>query len=89
MRLSEGELHRLAAGAHASADSVSDTPDLFGGVAAEAAELADRLRAGDDIREELVLSLKERIDSGTYEVSGDQIAEMMVRRAMADRLAAR
>lgn len=89
MRLSEGELHRLAAGGHASAESGSDTADLFGGAAAEAAELAERLRAGDDIREELVLSLKERIDAGTYDVSGDQIAEMMVRRAMADRLASR
>ncbi len=89
MRLSEGELHRLTAGAQAGTEATSDTAGLFGGVAAEAADLAERLRVGDDIREELVLSLKERIDAGTYEVSGDEIAEMMVRRAMADRLASR
>ena len=39
-----------------------------------------------DIREQIVASLKERIESGTYHVSGEQIAEMMVRRALADRM---
>lgn len=89
MRLSEGELHRLAAGARLSPESKLEMDGLLGSTAAEAEAVAERLCAGDDVREELVLSLKERIDAGNYSVSGEEIAEMMVRRAMADRLASR
>ena len=39
-----------------------------------------------DVREDVVASLRERIESGSYEVSGQQIAEMMVRRLLADRM---
>lgn len=38
-----------------------------------------------DVREQIVASLRERIEAGTYQVSGEQIAEMMVRRSRADR----
>lgn len=39
-----------------------------------------------DVREQIVASLKERIESGTYQISGEQIAEMMIRRSLADRI---
>jgi anti-sigma28 factor (negative regulator of flagellin synthesis) len=39
-----------------------------------------------DVREEIVASLRARIEAGTYFVSGDQIAEMMLRRLLADRV---
>lgn len=39
-----------------------------------------------DVREEIVASLRERIEKGTYFVSGEQIGEMMLRRMLADRV---
>ena len=39
-----------------------------------------------DVREDVVASLRERIEAGTYSVSGEQIAEMMIRRMLADRV---
>ena len=40
-----------------------------------------------DIREDIVASLRERVESGTYNVTGEQIGEMMLRRFLADRTA--
>jgi anti-sigma28 factor (negative regulator of flagellin synthesis) len=40
----------------------------------------------DPLRDEIVASLRERIESGSYQVSGQQIAEMLVRRMYADNL---
>ena len=39
-----------------------------------------------DTRDELVEELKQRIRKGEYEVSGEEIAEMMMRRLAADRI---
>ncbi len=39
-----------------------------------------------DIREEYVKDLKERIERGEYRVSGEEIAEMMLRRRAADKI---
>ena len=39
-----------------------------------------------DVREHVIASLRERIQSGAYQVSGEQVAEMMVRRLLADRI---
>jgi flagellar biosynthesis anti-sigma factor FlgM len=39
-----------------------------------------------DIRMELVESLKKAVEDGTYNVSGADIAEMMIRRRAADRI---
>lgn len=39
-----------------------------------------------EVREDLVNSLKERIQRGEYKVSGEEIAELMMRRAVADRI---
>lgn len=42
--------------------------------------------AAPDTRDDLVAKLKSQIDAGTYQVSGKDIAEQMLRRAQADRL---
>lgn len=42
------------------------------------------VQAAPDIREEMVQSIKSRIESGTYNVSGAEVADLMVRRALAD-----
>ena len=39
-----------------------------------------------DVREELVREIKDRIARGDYEVSGEEVAEMMLRRLAADRM---
>lgn len=38
-----------------------------------------------DVREDIVEELKQRIEQGEYTVSGEEIAEMMLRRLAADR----
>ena len=37
-----------------------------------------------EVRDQVIASLRERIEAGAYFVSGEQIAEMMIRRLMAD-----
>lgn len=39
-----------------------------------------------DVREDVVAAIKARIDNGTYAVSGEDIADLMIRRALADRI---
>jgi len=39
-----------------------------------------------DVREDVVGELKARVDRGDYKVTGDEIAEMMLRRLAADRI---
>lgn len=46
----------------------------------------DENDANDVAREQIVASLRARVEAGTYHVSGEQIAEMMVRRFLADRV---
>lgn len=42
--------------------------------------------AAPDTRDDLVAKLKGQIDGGTYQVSGKDIADQMLRRAQADRI---
>jgi len=62
----------------------------FGGLDAAAREeieaVAARVEKEPDVREDIVASLRARIESGNYNVSGEQIAEMMVRRILADQV---
>jgi negative regulator of flagellin synthesis FlgM len=37
-----------------------------------------------DVREDLVQALKARVEAGTYHVSGEEIADLMIRRTWAD-----
>ncbi|MGC8668264.1 MAG: flagellar biosynthesis anti-sigma factor FlgM [Chthonomonadales bacterium] len=58
-------------------------------ISAHAIELLRARKAVEeapDAREELVAELKAKIDSGTYNVTGEDIADLMVRRAYADRI---
>lgn len=53
------------------------------------AEIDRIVHAGEsvpDVREDIVASLRERIESGTYFVGAETIAEMMIRRTIADKL---
>jgi anti-sigma28 factor (negative regulator of flagellin synthesis) len=53
---------------------------------ADAHRVAQNIDQESDIREDIVASLRERVEAGTYLVSGEQVAEMMIRRMMADRV---
>lgn len=68
-------------GGHAPAASVE--------VSATASEIQRVKKIVDqmpDIREEVVQAIKARIESGTYKVSSEDVADLMIRRAFADRV---
>lgn len=46
----------------------------------------EALKLVPDTRDELVEELRKRIESGDYEISGEEVADMMMRRRAADRL---
>jgi negative regulator of flagellin synthesis FlgM len=54
--------------------------------AMELLQVQKAVEAAPDAREELVAELQAKIDSGTYNVSAEDIADLMVRRAYADRI---
>lgn len=80
------------AGNAATADdiqSVAATPAAQVELSAQAQALASAksaVEATSDTRDDLVAKLKSQIDAGTYQVSGKDIAEQMLRRAQADQL---
>lgn len=63
-----------------------DLPQTVEPDAAEVARVLEVVKAAPDVREDIVMKLKEKIEKGEYEVSGDQIADMMIRRMKADRI---
>ena len=50
----------------------------------EVARVVEMVKGAPDIRDDIVMQLKERIEKGEYNISGDDIAEMMMRRMRAD-----
>ena len=52
----------------------------------EVARYAEMVKAMPDVREDIVMKLKERVEKGEYEASGEEISEMMVRRMQADQI---
>ena len=52
--------------------------------AAEVARVVEMVKSAPDVRQDIVMQLKERIDKGEYHVSGEEIADMMTRRMKAD-----
>jgi anti-sigma28 factor (negative regulator of flagellin synthesis) len=54
--------------------------------AAEVSRILKMVTDVPDVREDIVMQLKERIGKGEYNVSGEEIADMMCRRARADRI---
>lgn len=44
------------------------------------------VQSAPDVREDLVANLKAQVDAGTYQVSGKDIADQLLRRAQADRI---
>ncbi len=68
---------RSSADSHEVSADVTPTPGEIQFVRQQ----IDRL---PDVREDRVQALKARIESGTYRIGGDEIADLIVRRALAN-----
>ncbi|MCC6441837.1 MAG: flagellar biosynthesis anti-sigma factor FlgM [Armatimonadetes bacterium] len=58
----------------------------FSQQAQEIRAVAAKIKDMPDVREDIVASLRERIQNGTYNVDSKQVAEMILRRTAADSL---
>lgn len=52
----------------------------------EVARIMKKVNQAPDVREDLVLELKDQISRSEYKVEGAEIAEMMIRRIKADKV---
>ena len=88
MRISDIEVNKILGGHYAIVQDLADldqslktkaeTADVIRHVTAEVMAMPDR--------EHLIADLKARIEAGTYNPSGDEIADAMIRRSIADRI---
>ena len=88
MRISDIEIKKILDGHYAIVEDIVDfgqalktrdeNADLIQHVTAEVIAMKDR--------EELIADLKARIEAGAYNPSGDEIADAMIRRSIADRV---
>ena len=88
MRISDIEIKKIQNGHYAIVDDIVDlgqalknreeNADLIQHVTAEVIAMPDR--------EELIADLRARIEAGAYNPSGDEIADAMIRRSIADRI---
>lgn len=89
MRISDNEVKKLLT-THVVVEEIVE----IGHIKDEAERLADEQLAksvtadvmGMTDREEMINDLRARIEAGTYNPSGDDIADTMIRRAIADRI---
>lgn len=65
--------------------SVSDQVNISQG-AAEYQNLNELVAKTPGVRMDLVADLKQKIDSGNYEVNGEQIAENLIRSTLMDKI---
>jgi anti-sigma28 factor (negative regulator of flagellin synthesis) len=88
MRISDNEVKKLLSGAHTSLVEeiveIGKESDREADEKLAAQVTQDVLAMGD--RENMIADLKARIEAGTYNPSGDDIADTMIRRAIADRI---
>jgi negative regulator of flagellin synthesis FlgM len=90
MRISDAEVQRILQGRHAIVaeiieleEGIDEThfdtdPKMVKAIVKKVMEMPDR--------EDMIADLKARIEAGTYNPSGDEIAEAMIRRAIADKV---
>lgn len=88
MRISDTEVKKILGGQYAIVEDIVDLgktiqtrdqdADLIKQTTAEVIAMPDR--------EEMISDLKARIEAGTYNPTGDEIADAMIRRSIADRI---
>ena len=91
MRISDTEIKKILNGEYSVVEDLirhektsevkRDNEDLIKQVTQEVLEMPDR--------EAMIAELKAKIEAGTYNPTGDEIADAMMRRAVADRLSER
>jgi anti-sigma28 factor (negative regulator of flagellin synthesis) len=82
MRISDAEVKKLMSGHVVAQEEVVEESERDHELIAQ---LTSEVMAMGD-REEMIADLKARIESGTYNPTGDEIADTMIRRAIADRI---
>lgn len=90
MRISDAEVQRILHSRHSIVQEITSLeeglddpefpipPELVREIAQKVMEMPDR--------EEMVAELRARIERGDYNPTGEEIAEAMIRRAIADRV---
>ena len=91
MRISDTEIKKILNGEYAVVEDIMrhervseikrENEDVIKQVTKDVMEMPDR--------EEMVAELKARIEAGDYNPTGDEIADAMIRRSVADRLSGR
>ena len=91
MRISDTEIKKILNGEYAVVEDIMkhervselkrENEDLIKQVTKDVMEMPDR--------EAMIAELKARIEAGTYNPTGDEIADAMIRRSVADRLSGR
>jgi anti-sigma28 factor (negative regulator of flagellin synthesis) len=90
MRISDNEVKKLLTEGQAIVEQIveighgNETASREADKALVQKVTADVVAMSD--REEMIAELKARIEAGTYNPSGDDIADTMIRRAIADRI---
>jgi len=62
----------------------ADTTGLYTPSPLDVHRVVEAMDAVPEVREDVIASLRARIEAGTYLITGEQVAEMMVRRFYAD-----
>ena len=88
MRISDNEIKRLRTTQYAV---VSDLVDLGHSIKSRDRETDHLKQVTAEViampdREDLIADLKARIEAGNYKPTGDDIADAMIRRSIADRI---
>jgi anti-sigma28 factor (negative regulator of flagellin synthesis) len=87
MRISDNEVKKILSGEHSLVQEIVQIGQESDREADErlAKDVTENVMAMGD-REEVIADLKARIEAGTYNPSGDDIADTMIRRSIADRV---
>lgn len=71
---------------HSATSPIIGSAPITNETRSEIERIVHESESAPDVREGIVASLRERIESGTYFVGAETIAEMMIRRTVADQL---
>jgi len=87
MRISDNEVKKILSGEHSLVQEIVQIGQESDREADEklAQQVTEDVLAMGD-REEMIADLKARIEAGTYNPTGDEIADTMIRRSIADRI---
>lgn len=90
MRISDNEVKKVLSGEYAIAHEITQIGHESDAARQEADQVLVKQVTQSVIdapdREEMIASLKARIEAGEYNPTGDEIADTMIRRSIADRI---